>query len=73
MAPIKGEITITSDFMKYGEFVLNKADVAECNTKRGEILMRSGHQYVVPPAVLSAWFGNIIDFKVFEKKLEGKL
>lgn len=55
------KIYLDGHFLRFGKNVLNRANVCEANLETGEILMNSGHAYIVSPDALKAWFCDWMD------------
>lgn len=66
---MNGKITIVGNLVRYGNDVLNLADMDEADLKFGRLLMRSGKVYEIPTKVLECWFSNIMDWKELEKSI----
>lgn len=70
MAALDGTLKIDGQYLRYGDIVLNRVEVAEANTRTGFVLMRSGGHYEFPPEVVQSWFVDVMDYKkVYDKGL----
>ena len=70
MAALNGTLKIDGLFLRYGDIVLNRAEIAEASSRNGVVLMRSGARYEFPPEVVQCWSVDVMDDKKpYEKGL----
>lgn len=55
------KIYVDGHFLRFGNYVLNRANVCDANLETGEVFMASGHVYRVTPDALKAWFHDWLD------------
>lgn len=64
---MREKIVIDGHFIRFGNYVLSRAQVAEANLETGEVLMASGHIYRLTRPALEAWFSDHMDsMKIFQ-------
>lgn len=63
MAELDGKIRMDGTYLRFGEVILNRIEVAEARLRTGVVLMRSGASYQFPPEVLQCWFADVTDYK----------